>query len=164
MPPDLHGYFRQAQRLSGVSITSFDSLLLQAHLLVEPYGEVIDRGSGHDRIQFRNSPARAHSFSWSAAPAVSMGPAWACSAVRTQLHRASWLTLNSWATCRNGRADKQASSTTSLRNCWGYFDLPDTGNVLPLRPLITDQAQLVDLDDRRGQRLGHILNEHHHAV
>lgn len=30
-----------------------------------------------------------------------------------------------------GRSQERASATASLRNCSGYFDLPDTGNILP---------------------------------
>ena len=40
-------------------------------------------------------------------------------------------------------------------------------NARPLHPLpspITDQAQIIDLDIRRRQRLGGILNEYHHAA
>jgi putative transposase len=40
-------------------------------------------------------------------------------------------------------------------------------NARPLRPLpapITDQGEITDLDIRRHQRLGGILNEYHHAA
>jgi hypothetical protein len=65
-----------------------------------------------------------------------------CSGVRTQLRRVSWLTPNSRTTCRNSRSDERADSTASLRNCSGYFDLPDTGNILP-RTAVWDQGTRV---------------------
>jgi putative transposase len=40
-------------------------------------------------------------------------------------------------------------------------------NARPLQPLpapITDQGEITDLDIRRRQRLGGILNEYHHAA
>jgi putative transposase len=79
-------------------------------------------------------------------------------------------------TCRSELLDRtliwnQRHLLHTLREYEQFYNAhrPHQGivNARPLHPLpqpITDQAQIIDLDIRRRQRLGGILNEYHHAA